>query len=54
MMSFAVLPHRGSQWLCRVGGGAVEPLVAAPGGRGARHVIADDAAALDTTNNGDE
>lgn len=46
MMSFAVLPHRGSQWLCRVGGGAVEPLVAAPGGRGARHVIADDAAAL--------
>ncbi len=46
MMPFAVLPHRGSQWLCRVRGGEVEPLVACPGGRGAKRVIADDASAV--------
>ena len=46
MMPFAVLPHRGSQWLCRVRGGEVEPLVDCPGGRGAKRAIAEDVSAV--------
>ena len=44
----------GPGWFCCVSSGEVRPLVAAPGGRGAGHVIAEDATAFDTTNNGDK